>query len=70
MGASPFPCILINTRNWPVFNSSHASGYDVVPIMALICTSLMAHDVVHLFLCLRAVCTSSLEKRLFRVLAI
>lgn len=37
--------------------------------MALSCISLMAHDVEHLSLCLWAACTSSLEKRLFRVLA-
>ena len=37
--------------------------------MALICISLMANDVEHLFLCLWAVYTSSLEKRLFRFFA-
>lgn len=40
--------------------------HELVPHLGLICISLMANDIEHLFVCLLAVLRATLEKRLFR----
>lgn len=44
-------------------------GVECYLLVALIGLSLMANDVMHLFMCLLADCTSSLQKYLFRSFA-
>ena len=43
------------------FDYSHPSGCEVITVV-LVCISLMVNDREHLFMCLWAMCISSLEK--------
>ena len=60
-----FPCPLQHLL-FVDLDDSHYDWCEVISHLVLICSSLIMSDAEHLFMCLLAICMSSLEKCLFR----